>query len=92
MWDVDVVTRHLLALGFNESLTLKQLSHLLVILMALMQASRTSELRALDIWFRTYKPDGVSFKLVSLTKKRTPGLPPKGLFFGAFPVTNNCVW
>ena len=72
MWDVDVVTRHLLAMGSKESLTLKQLSHKLVILMALFEASRTSELRALDIRFRAYKPDGVSFNLASLTKKRTP--------------------
>ena len=84
-WDIDVVTRHLITMGCNESLTLKLLSHKLVILMALIEASRTSELKALDIRFRTYKPDGVAFKLASLTKKRTPGLPPKELFFGAFP-------
>ena len=53
--------------------------------MALIDASRTSELQALDIRFRTYKPNGVSFKLASLTKKRTPGLPPKELLFGAYP-------
>ncbi len=53
--------------------------------MALIEASMTSELKALDIRFRTYKPNGVTFRLVSLTKKRTPGLPLKELFFGAFP-------
>ena len=35
--------------------------------------------------FQVYKPNGVVLKLASLTKKRTPGLPPKELFFGAFP-------
>ena len=84
-WDVDVVTKHLTAMGSNESLTLKQFSQKLVVLMALAEASRTSELRALYIRFRTYKPNGVVFKLASLTKKRTPGLPPKELFFGTFP-------
>ena len=48
--------------------------------MALVQASRTSELEALDTRFRVYKPDSVA----ALTKKRTPGLPSKELFF-AFP-------
>ena len=67
------------------SLSLKQLSQKLVVLMALVKASRTSELRALDVRFRVYRPNGVVFKLASLTKKRTPGLSPKELFFGAFP-------
>ena len=84
-WDVDVVTKHLAAMGAIESLPLKQLSQKLVVLMALVKASRTSELRALDTRFRVYRPNGVVFKLASLTKKRTPGLPPKELFFGAFP-------
>ena len=79
------MTRHIAQLGSNESLSLKQLSQKLVVLMALVEASRTSELKALDMWFRVYKPNGVMFKLASLTKKRTPGLPPKELFFGAFP-------
>ena len=48
--------------------------------MALVQASKTSELEALDTRFRVYKPDSVA----ALTKKRTPGLPSKELFF-AFP-------
>ena len=52
--------------------------------MAIVEASRTSELRALNIRFRTYKTEGVVFRLGSLTKKRTPGLSPKELFFGAF--------
>ena len=32
----------------------------------------------------------MSFRLATLTKKRTPGLPPKVLFFGAFP-GNECL-
>jgi hypothetical protein len=38
-WDVDVVTKHL---GSNESLSLKHISQKLVVLMALVKASRTS--------------------------------------------------
>ena len=84
-WDVDVVTRYLESLGENGKLSLKQLSQKLVLLMALVEASRTSELQALDLRFKVQKPEGVTFRLASLTKKRTPGLPPKELFFGAFP-------
>ena len=84
-WDVDVVTKNMAAMDSNESLTLKQLSKKLVVLMALVEASRTSELKALDIWLQTYQPNGVVFKLASLTKKKAPGLPPKELFFGALP-------
>lgn len=40
----------------DVDLSLKNLSRKLVMLMALVDASRTSELRALDIKFRTYKP------------------------------------
>ena len=53
--------------------------------MALVDASSMFELKAFGLRFRIYKPDGVVFKLGSITKKRTPGLFSKILFFGAFP-------
>ena len=89
-WDVGMVTKYLTSLGRNEDLPLKRLSQKLALLMALVEACRTSELKALDLRFKVLKPEGVSFKLASLTKKRTPGLPPKELFFGAFP-GNECL-
>ena len=52
--------------------------------MALVTASRTSELQALDLRYRVFKPEGVLFKLASLTKKRQLGASPKECFFGAF--------
>ena len=52
--------------------------------MALVQASRSSELQALDARFRIYRPDGVVFALPTLTKKRKVGAPAKELFFGAY--------
>ena len=58
-WDVDIVTKYIWAMGDNEDLSHMQLSWKLSVLMALVEASRTSELRALDLRFRTYKPDGV---------------------------------
>ena len=54
----------------------------LVLLMALVSANRTSELQALDLHFRSYSPDGVLFRLASLTKNRNL---PKECFFASFP-------
>ena len=53
--------------------------------MALVDANRTSELAALDIRYRRFKPEGVYFMLASLTNKRMTGKPPKEVFFGAYP-------
>ena len=44
------------------------------LLMSLVEASRTSELQALDLCFRVFKPEGVIFRLPSLTKKRVTGV------------------
>ena len=76
--------RHISALGENSNLSLKQLSHKLAILMALVWANRVSELCALDLHFRQYRPDGVHFELPSLGKKRTVGAPPRQIVFGSF--------
>ena len=60
--------------------------------MALVQASRSSELHALDVRFRVYRLDGVVFTLPTLTKNRKAGTPAKELFFGAFAVDSRlCV-
>ena len=81
-WDVDTVLRHLRALGDNDSLSLRALSKKLALLTALTDASRTSELQALDLHFRRFRPEGVHFTLASLTKKQKTK---RSLFFGAFP-------
>jgi len=71
--------------GDNQDLSLKELSGKLVILMAIVSANRTAELQALDLQFRSYSPDGVTFKLLtSLTKKRKVGAPLKECFFASF--------
>ena len=85
MWDVDVVVKYICSIGDNKELSLKALSLKLAVLMALVDASRTSELAALDIRYRRFKPEGVYFTLASLTKKRTPGKTPREVFFGAYP-------
>ena len=48
-WNVDMVIRHLQSLGNNSKLTLKVLGQKLALLMALVEASRSSELHALDV-------------------------------------------
>ena len=84
-WDVDNVTTYIQSLGANVALSLKQLSQKLAMLMVLVEASRTSELGALDIRYRVYKPEGVLFRLANLTKKRKVGAPPKGGFLWCLP-------
>ena len=76
-WNVDMVIQHLQSLGNNSKLTLKVLGQKLALLMALVEASRSSELHALDVRYRVFKPEGVLFSLPTLTKKRTCGAPPK---------------
>ena len=84
-WDVDIVIRYLQSLGSNDGLSLKVLSQKLLFLMALVQASRVSELQALDLRYRTFRSEGVVFVMSILGKKRTAGAPPKQVMFGAFP-------
>ena len=48
-WDVDLVLNYLLTLGENKDMSLKTLSKKLVLLLALTDASRCSELHALDL-------------------------------------------
>ena len=68
-WDVEIVLRYLRSMELNDKLTLKALSQKLALLFALVEASRSSELQALDLRFRVYKPEGVRFQLPTLTKK-----------------------
>ena len=84
-WDVDSVIQYLASLEEDNVLSLRTLSQKIALLMSLVEASRTSELQALDLRFRVFKPEGVIFRLPSLTKKRITGAPPKELFFASFP-------
>ena len=83
-WDVYIVLKRLRTLRNNDNLSLRALSKKLALLMALTDASKTSELQALDLRFRRFRPEGVYFTPASLTKKQKMGAPAKELFFGAF--------
>ena len=61
-------------MGENDTLSLKQLSQKLALLMALVDASRVSELQALYLRYRSY----------TLGNKRIVVAPPKHITFGAF--------
>ena len=83
---MDIVIQYFSSVGDNAALLLKQLSHKLATLMALVGANQVSELQALDLRFRLYRPDGIHFQLPSLGKKRTVGAPPRQVIFEAFPM------
>ena len=72
-WDVGQVLHHISSLGRNRDLSLKQLSHKLVVLLALANASRASEIYALDIRYMSRDRDGISFAIADLTKTARPG-------------------
>ena len=72
-WDVGRVLQHICSLGRNSDLSLKQLSHKLVVLLALSNASRASEIHALDIRYLSRNENGVTFTIAELTKTTQPG-------------------
>ena len=88
-WNVDMVIRHLQSLGNNSILTLKVLGQKLALLMALVEVSRSSELHALDVCYKVFKPEGMLFSLPTLTiKRRLVEVLPSSYFLWLFPRTN----
>jgi hypothetical protein len=63
MWDVDMVLNHICSLGANNTLSDKQLTHQLSMLLALASAGRSSDLRALDLNYMTVHDDKTVFVL-----------------------------
>ena len=74
-WDVAIVVEYLRSCP-SESLSILELGKKVVTLMALANASRCSDLAALDRDYLRWTPSGAQFTVVQLTKTRTPG-PPK---------------
>ena len=67
------VLEHICSLGRNRDLSLRQLSYKLVVLLALSNASRTSEIHALDIRYLSRNENVVTFTIAELTKTTQPG-------------------
>ena len=92
-WDVDSVLEHILSLGENKGLALKQLTFKLTMLLALACAGRSSDLSAFDIRYLKWdEEDKVVFTLAKLTKSRRKGTPPLKMEIHAFKDTQDlCV-
>jgi len=84
-----MVVQHIGSTFASADLSLKNLSMKLVMLMALSNASRASDLASLDIRFQQFTPEGVKFFVPGLTKTRRSG-PPKEAFFGRFHEKSLC--
>ena len=91
-WEVAKVVSFLDQLGPNGSLSLKDLSQKLGLLLALTAMERVSEVIAHDLRYRQFSPEGVIFHLFELTKKSRVGHDLKRSFHASFPSnTNLCV-
>ena len=62
-WNVSVVTAHLASLGCNKTMSIKQLSQKLCMLMALTCPERSSVMASLDITYMRHYSEGVKFSL-----------------------------
>ena len=94
-WDVDNnVVSFLDQLGSIGSLSLKDLSQKLSLLLALTAMEMVSEVIAHDLRYRQILPEGVIFHLPELTKKSRvgPGMTLNGLFMPVFPAILTFVW
>jgi hypothetical protein len=83
VWDVSLVVRHIRSGPPTAELVLKELSKRLVILLALCNASRASDFRALDTRFKQPIGGGIKFIIPGSTKTYCLG-PPREVFFAVF--------
>ena len=75
-WGVDQVLQYIKSLRSNESLSDKELSFKLAMLLSLASTSRSSELHALDLRYMSDQGNVISFALSKLTKSRKSGASP----------------
>lgn len=83
-WDVSIVLSYMKTLPCNEDLTLKELSHKLAILIALVSADRGQTLSLLDLDFLSILPKKAIFVIMNQTKTSKPGKPLKKVVLPAF--------
>ena len=72
-------------MGVNDKLSLQDLSYKVVMLLALTRPSRSADLAGLDLRFRRYLPEGVSFAPTMLAKQTKQDKAMADFFFPAFP-------
>jgi len=80
-WDVGAVLRHIQKWGENDSMSLRQLTLKLVMLMALTRPARSVDLSKLDISNRFFTASGVLFKSQHLSKQSRPSKPLADFFY-----------
>ena len=83
-WDVSVVTNHIVSLGDNQNLAFADVTLKLVMLLALTRPSRSMDLTNLDIRFRHYSSEGVTFQSAKLAKQSRQTKPVRDFFFPKF--------
>ena len=71
-------------MGPSSDLTLKKLTHKLVMLLALTRPSRSADLSSLSLARRRYSPEGVTFLPAALAKQSHQGKPLVEFFFPSF--------
>ena len=88
MWDVSKVTAYIVAQGENHSLSLADLTHDTVMLLALTRQTRSADLSQLDLRFRRFLREGVTFQPTKLAKQSQKSKPLAEFFFPAFTANN----
>ena len=83
-WDVGTVISYLKGLGANDNLTLRCLTLKTVMLLALTRPSRSADLSNLDIHWRSYQTNGVTFRPAQLAKQSRPSRHVADFFFPCF--------
>jgi len=83
-WNVGTVTNYLKSLGNNEDLNLRHLTLKTAMLLALTRPSRSADLSNLDIHWRSYQSDGVTFRPAHLAKQNKSSKHIPDFFFPCF--------
>ena len=84
-WDVSRVTSYLVSRGANQNLSINDLTCKTVMLMALTRPSRSADLVNLNLDYRKFSPEGVTFMPTKLAKQSVQSKPLTDFFFPAFP-------
>ena len=84
-WDVHKVTSYINNMGDNAQLKLRDLTLKLTMLLALTRQSRSSDLTSLDVRFRRYSSEGVTFQPTKLAKQSGPTKDVTDFCFARFP-------
>ena len=83
-WDIGKVLDHFKSLEFNEELNLRQLALKTAMLLALTRPSWSADLSQLDIQWKSYQSDGVTFRSAPLAKQSRSSKQRPEFFFPCF--------